>query len=201
MDNLSEDNSGVKIDIKNTYNTTIENNKILDQTTETGFDANISQTQFDIEEFLKDEEEEILMREKLKLEKQSVKLFRIYAHFLEPKDWVFLILDIIGAIGEGVAIPALFYICSDIFTSEGNTSEIRNMRVPPHIYEMIQKAMKESIRKSMTLQIKRTLIAGAISFVCSFMCGAFWLYIGNKCSYNFKKKIFYTYIITRARMV
>ena len=98
MDNLSEDNSGVKIDIKNTYNTTIENNKILDQTTETGFDANISQTQFDIEEFLKDEEEEILMREKLKLEKQSVKLFRIYAHFLEPKDWVFLILAIIGKV-------------------------------------------------------------------------------------------------------
>ena len=158
-------------------------------------------SQFDIEEFLKDEEEEILMREKLMFEKQSVSLFRIYAHFLEPIDWLFVTLAIIGAIGAGVSFPVLFYIGSDDFSSQGNTSETRNMRVPPHIYEMIQKAMKEGVRKSMNLNIKRTLIAGAISFVCSFMCGAFWLYIGNKCSYNFKKKIFYTYIITRARMV
>ena len=192
MDNLSVDNSDVnnKIDIDNTYNITIENNKILEQTTETGFDANMFPSQFDVEEYLKDEEEEILMREKLMTEKHSVSLFRIYAHFLEPIDWLFVILAIIGAIGLGVSFPVLFYIGSDAFSSQGNTSETRNMRVPPHIYEMIQKAMKEGVRKSMNLNIKRTLIAGAISFVCSFMCGAFWLYIGNKCSYNFKKKYF-----------
>ena len=187
-----EGNSSInnKTDIENTYNITIENNKILEQTTETGFDANILKSKLDIEEFLKDEEEKILMREKLMFETQSVNLLRIYALFLEPIDWLFVILAIIGAIGAGVSIPALFYIGSEVFTSQGNTSETRNIRAPPQIYEMIQKAMKESGRKSMNLQVKRQLIAGAISFVCNFMSGAFWLYIGNKCSYNFKKKYF-----------
>ena len=170
------------------FNTRLANNHIVE---EPYYDeVNIEEAQLELDEILKEGGEEILIREKLMFEPQSVNLNNIYCHFLEPKEWIFLILGIIGALVAGGSMPFLFYLGSDIMSNAGNSGELKNVNVPPQIKEMIIKAKKESIRSSMNLNIKRYLIVGAISFVFSFMSGFCWHYVGNKCSYNFKKRYF-----------
>jgi len=153
-------------------------------------EVNIKEAQLELDEILKEGGDEILIREKLMFEPQSVNLYDIYCHFLEPREWIFLVLGIIGAIVAGGSMPLLFYIGSDVLSNSANTSESRNMNLPPHIKEMILNIIKNSVRSSMNLNIKRYLITGAISFVFSFISGFCWQYIGNKCSYNFKKRYF-----------
>jgi len=130
------------------------------------------------------------MREKLMFEPQSVNLFNIYCHFLEHREWIYLVLGIIGAIVSGGSMPVLFYIGSSVMSDSGNTSELKNMNVPPQVKEMIVNNMKNSVRDSMNLNIKRYLVTGAISIVFSFIGGFCWQYIGSQSSYNFKKRYF-----------
>ena len=179
---IDNTNANLKFD-KNYYNT-LEHTPSLD--------IDIEKSQQEAEQFLKEGEEEILMREKLMFEPQSISLCTIYSHFFEPIDWLFLILAIIGSLGAGISIPALYYIAADVFSNIGNTSESEStpINAPPQILQMIKEIKKQSIHKSMDTQIKRQLITGAISFVCNFISGTFWLLIGNRCSYNFKKKYF-----------
>ena len=193
MNNFYEDNENHinnNIDIDNTIvNFKNSNNyKVSDEIS--SFDINTQNLNIKAEELLKEGEEDILMREKLMFEPQSISLCKIYKHFFEPIDWLFLILAIIGAIGTGASIPAIIYIGADTFSNIGNTGETRNINAPPHILQMIQEMMKQSIHKSMNRQIRRYLITGAVSFICNFLNGCFWLLIGYKCSYNFKKKYF-----------
>ena len=49
-------------------------------------------------------------------EPQSVNLFNIYCHFLEHREWIYLVLGIIGAIVSGGSMPVLFYIGSSVMS-------------------------------------------------------------------------------------
>ena len=50
-------------------------------------------------------------------------------------------------------------------SDSGNTSELKNMNVPPQVKEMIVNNMKNSVRDSMNLNIKRYLVTGAMYLV------------------------------------
>ena len=116
-------------------------------------------------------------------EKQSISLFRIYCHLCEPIDWIFLFLAIVGSIGAGISMPIMSYLTSDVYSDVGNTSESRDTEANVEL-------MKAIVKKTMNDQIKKQLIYGAVSFVCNFMSVAFWSLIGNRCTYNLKKKYF-----------
>ncbi len=60
---------------------------------------------------------------------KSVSLFKIYFHFFEPIDWLFLFLAIIGAIGAGMAMTLMLYIMSKMMGNMGDTSENRDTEV------------------------------------------------------------------------
>ena len=137
------------------------------------------------QELLKEGDVNKIMEEKLMFKKQSVSLFRIYCHLLESIDWLFLILAIIGSIGSGVSMPLMSYLTSDVYSDVGNTSE--NMDTASQIA-----MMEEIVKETMDNQIKRMLISGAVSFVCYFFSVCFWALIGNRCSYNLKKRYFTT---------
>lgn len=62
-------------------------------------------------------------------------------------------------------MPVLFYIGSSVMSDSGNTSELKNMNVPPQVKEMIVNNMKNSVRDSMNLNIKRYLVTGAMYLV------------------------------------
>ena len=97
----------------------------------------------------------------LLFEKQSVSIFRIYCHLFECIDWFFLVFAIIGSIGSGISMPIMSYILSQVYTDVGNTSE---MQYSPEAIAM----MMEAVEDTMDDQVKRQLIYGAISFVCTF---------------------------------
>ena len=137
------------------------------------------------QELLKEGDVNKIMEEKLMFKKQSVSLFRIYCHLLESIDWLFLILAIIGSIGSGISMPLMSYLTSDVYSDVGNTSE--NMDTASQIA-----MMEEIVKETMDNQIKRMLISGAVSFVCYFFSVCFWALIGNRCSYNLKKRYFTT---------
>ena len=137
------------------------------------------------QELLKEGDVNKIMEEKLMFKKQSVSIFRIYCHLLESIDWLFLILAIIGSIGSGVSMPLMSYLTSDVYSDVGNTSE--NMDTASQIA-----MMEEIVKETMDNQIKRMLISGAVSFVCYFFSVCFWALIGNRCSYNLKKRYFTT---------
>ena len=61
---------------------------------------------------------------------------------------------------------------------------------PPHIVEMIKQLRKESIHKNMNVNIRKQLIFGAISFICNFLSGTFWMLLGSRISYNLKRRYF-----------
>ena len=143
------------------------------------------------EDLVREETEEKLMKKSLIFEPQSINLFRIYNHFFEPIDYLFIVLAIIGSIGAGLATPLLFLISSDVFNSIGNTGENKNIRAPPHILKMIQEQRIESINFTMNRNIKRQIIYGIISFVSNFLNLTFWSLIGNRCSLKLKKNYFY----------
>ena len=147
-------------------------------------------TQIDIEKAQREAQELLasgnadqIMKEKLMFEKQSVNLLRIYTHLFEPLDWVFLVLALIGSIGAGVSMPIMSYFSSDVYSDVGNTSERRDTGANVEF-------MKEIVKKTMNNQIKKQLIAGAISFVCNFLSITFWSLIGNRTVYNLKKNYF-----------
>ena len=123
------------------------------------------------------------MEDKLMFEKQSVNLLRIYIHLFEPIDWLLFVLAIIGSIGAGISMPIMSYFIGDVYSDIGNTSESRDS--PKAIAQML-----ERVEDTMDDQIKKQLITGAISFVCSFLSVCFWYLIGNRCAYNLKKKYF-----------
>ena len=143
------------------------------------------------EEDLLANDEEYLMKEKLKDIPKTNSLFKIYCHFFGCIDWFFLILALIGSIGAGATIPALMYISSDVFNME-NTQESKDAikHLPPPVQQMILEQINNSIKSNMNRSIRRQLIAGCASFICNFLCGTFWLLIGIRSSHNFKKKYF-----------
>ena len=116
-----------------------------------------------------EEEIEIEMRERLLLEPQSISLIRIYRHFFETIDYLYLIIAIIGGIISGICTPLLFYSNSDNYSRIGNTEETRNIKAPPQVIEMILQEMHNDIRKSMNKNIRRQLIIGAVAFVSNFL--------------------------------
>ena len=151
---------------------------------------NINNSQQEAENILREGEEEIIMREKLMFEPQTINLFKIYCHFFEPIDYLFLILAIIGALASGITFPSIIYISVDNFTNIGNTQETRNINAPPQVLKMIQEILEQSIRESMNKNIKRQLICGAISFVANFLSLTFWSLIGHRCAHKFNKNYF-----------
>jgi ABC-type multidrug transport system fused ATPase/permease subunit len=147
--------------------------------------VDLEKAQIEAQQLLKEGNADQIMREKLMFERQSVSLFRIYAHLNRPLDWLFIILAVIGSIGAGISMPIMSYLMSDVYSDVGNTSENRDTLSN---IEM----MKNIVKKTMNNQIKRQLIYGAVSFVCHFMSVCFWSLVGNRCVYNLKKKYFTT---------
>ena len=142
-------------------------------------------------EDLLENEEEYLMKEKLKVLPKTNGLFKIYCHFFGCIDWFFFLLAVIGSLGAGATIPTLMYISSDVFNME-NTAESKDAikNLPPPVQQMILEQINASIKSNMDRSIRRQLRAGCASFICNFLCGTFWLLIGIRSSHNFKKKYF-----------
>ena len=61
--------------------------------------------------------------------------------------------------------------------------------------------MHLKVKDTMESNIKKQLIYGSISFVGNIVAYFFIGLNSTRALYNLKKKIFYTYFITRARMV
>ena len=168
----------------------IKNNYIGLEPRSSIFNLNINNSQKEAENLLREGEEEIIMRERLMFEPQTISLFKIYSHFFEPIDYFFLLLAIIGSLASGITFPSLIYISVDNFSNIGNTQETRNINAPPQVLKMIQEMMEQSIRKSMDKNIKRQLVCGAISFVANFISLTFWALIGHRCAHKFNKNYF-----------
>ena len=198
MDSYYQDNIEKKNNENSNYNFKTEDNsfkqffpnnhnyEISDEITNY---EDIAKAQLEADKLLNEFDEHSITNNNLIFNKQSVSLLKIYKHFFEPIDWVFLFLAILGGIGAGVCQPIIFYLNSAVFSSIGNTSE-EIISGPPQIVEMIKQLRKESIHKTMNKNVRKQLIFGAISFVSNFLLGAFWLLIGSRCAYNFKKKYF-----------
>ena len=126
-------------------------------------------------EDLLENEEEYLMKEKLKVLPKTNGLFKIYCHFFGCIDWFFFLLAVIGSLGAGATIPTLMYISSDVFNME-NTAESKDAikNLPPPVQQMILEQINASIKSNMDRSIRRQLRAGCASFICNFLCGTFW---------------------------
>ena len=139
-------------------------------------------------DLLKEGNPKQIMKDKLMSEKQSVSLVRILSHFFEPIDWLFCILAFIGSIGSGISMPIMSYFIGDVYSDVGNTSENRYSADA-------QNEMEQIVKDTMNSQIKKQLITGAVSFVCSFFSVCFWALIGNRFCYNMKKNILQQYYL------
>ena len=194
MTNLSESynktdtNYNIEINdsIFNKLTTSNNNYELADQISNY---EDTAKAQIEAENLLNNFNEKAVSRNGLIFKKQKVSLLRIYSHLFEPIDWFFVILALIGGIGAGICQPLLFYMNSKTFSELGNSSE-EVISGPPHIVEMIKQIRKESIHSSMNKSIRKQLIFGAISFVCNFLSGTFWMLLGSRISYNLKRRYF-----------
>ena len=114
--------------------------------------------------------------------KKNIYIFQIYYHLNRPIDYMIIFLAIIGSIGSGISIIAQVYISSDIFSEIGNTSETVT---PDEIINMMQK-----VNQSLSYQIKKLLIFGAISFMCNFLSVTFWNLVSQRNIHHLKFKYF-----------
>ena len=129
------------------------------------------------------------MKEKVMSQPQSIYLWKVYAHFFNSIDWIFLFLGIIGSIVCSFISPVLMYISSAIYSS--GYSKLSNSPPPPaFVQEIINKTKFESVRKSLMISIKRQIVACSTSFVSNFLVGFFWYLIGIRCTYRFKRNYF-----------
>ena len=192
QDNTEINNNDTNYNFKNEENSFkqfLPNNYNNETSEEITNYEDIAKAQLEADKLLNEFDENSITNNNLVFNRQSVSLLKIYKHFFESIDWLFLILAILGGIGAGVCQPILFYLNASVFSNIGNTSEER-ISGPPHIVEMILQLRKNSIHQSMNKNVRKQLIFGAISFVSNFLLGAFWLLIGSRCSFNFKKKYF-----------
>ena len=120
---------------------------------------------------------------KLMFEEKKISIFRLYGHLNQPVDFFYMILGFIGSIGSGISMPIQAYMCSDLFSDVGNTSETE---VTPEAMKM----MFELVERVFNKMIKRFFIFGVIAFVCNFLSVAFWNLIGQRDMHNLKYKYF-----------
>ena len=120
------------------------------------------------------------LKKNLMFEEKDVSLFHIYHHLAEPIDYFYMVLAFIGSIGAGVALPIMSYLCTDIMSEVGNTSEYEND------VEMLIERVKHGFNK----QIKRFLVIGAIMFVCNFLSICFFSLMGNRMCFRLKRNYF-----------
>jgi ABC-type multidrug transport system fused ATPase/permease subunit len=158
-----------------------KNKKILRKATTQYVD--VEKVQKDAEELLETGDSEKVLNEKYIFKQKNVGLLQIYKHFFEPVDWILFILAIIGAIGSGISMPLMSYLMSEVYSDVGNTSEARSQE------ELIE-IMRQTVEDSMNDQIKKQLLYGGIMFVLTFLCEFCWSLLGDRLSYNLKKRYF-----------
>ena len=108
---------------------------------------------------------------------KNISIFRLYFHLNQKLDYFFIFLGTLGSIGSGISLPIQIFISSELISDIGNTSEI-----------ILSEENKQMIEKSFNNKIKRLLIYGSISFICTFLFSAFWSIVGQRNIHNFKKK-------------
>ena len=158
-----------------------KNKKMLRKATTQYVD--VEKVQKDAEQLLETGDSQKVLNEKYIFEQKNISLLRIYKHFFEPLDWILFILAIIGAIGSGISLPLMSYLMSEVYSDIGNTSEARSQ-------EELIAIMRQQVEDSMDDQIKKQLLYGALMFVLTFLCEFCWSLLGDRLSYNLKKKIF-----------
>ena len=133
------------------------------------------------------EEEGISIDEKQQpmFERKSVSIFKFFCHFLEPIDWLYFALGIIGLLIYALSEPIMDYLSSDVFSKVGDTSESRGSSSSIEL-------MKLTVKETMNSNIKKALIVGSICLV-GITIGFFFIgLLCTRCLYNFKKKYFTT---------
>jgi hypothetical protein len=139
-----------------------------------------------------DEEEEIQGQQMFK--RKKINIIQFFFHFFEPIDYLYFALGMIGSIACGISDPLLTYINSNVYTDVGNSSENKGSLSEKELMHL-------KVKDTMESNIKKQLIYGSISFVGNIVAYFFIGLNSTRAIYNLKKTIFYTYFITRARMV
>ena len=150
LDYIKEKNNIMDItDIKlhmdmNTIFSEIKNNK----SSKYNYIQNNLENLQEAKELLIEGNEEIIIREKIMHEPQTINLLKIYGHLFEPIDYFFLL-------EQEYQSPLLFRISADVFNNIWNTREAKDIRAPPEILKMIQEIINDSIHSLMNKNIKR----------------------------------------------
>ena len=127
--------------------------------------------------------EEVYMQNQFMFKRKHISICKFYFHLMEPIDYLYLVLAIIGSIFRALASPVMTYLNATVFSDIGNTSENRGSLSETEL-------MKLKVKETMESNIKRQLVCGAITFVGTIMAYCFFGLICTRCLRNFKKKYF-----------
>lgn len=133
-------------------------------------------------ELLSDKNADNEVKKNLMFGEKKISVFHLYGHLNRPIDYLFMVLAFIGSLGSGIAMPIQSFICMDLFSDIGNTSE---SITPDQIVLMMQ-----IVSDTMDKMIKRMLIFGAVTFVSNFLSVTFWNLLGQRDIHHLKYKYF-----------
>ena len=126
--------------------------------------------------------EEVYMQNQFMFKRKHISICKFYFHLMEPIDYLYLVLAIIGSIFRALASPVMTYLNATVFSDIGNTSENRSSLSETEL-------MKLKVKETMESNIKKQLVCGAITFVGTIMAYCFFGLICTRCLRNFKKNI------------
>ena len=143
----------------------------------------IEKAHYEAELLLDEEDDSKIMKNQYMFERKNVNIFKFYRHLLEPIDYLYLVLGIIGLLLCACTSPILSYLNATVYSEVGNSSENRN-----DISE--EEIMKLNVKETMNSNIKHEMIWGAVTVVGDILGYYFIGLLSTRSLYNFKRKYF-----------
>ena len=166
--------------------TTTYNNQIYRRTSTSKID--LEKAHYEAEMLLDEEDNSKIMKNQYMFERKDVNIFKFYCHLMEPIDYLYLVLGLIGLLASGITFPILNYLNATVYSDVGNSSENRSNLSEEEI-------MKLNVKDTMNSNMKHELIYGAVSLLGDILGYYFIGLLGTRCLYNFKKNIFRSFYL------
>ena len=99
--------------------TTTYNNQIYRRTSTSKID--LEKAHYEAEMLLDEEDDSKIMKNQFMFERKDVNIFKFYCHLMEPIDYLYLVLGIIGLLACGCTSPILSYLNATVYSDVGNS--------------------------------------------------------------------------------
>ena len=126
------------------------------------------------------------LKKNLMFEEKNISIFRICFHLSYTPEYIFMLLGVIGSIGNGVALPLMALLTGDAIATFADTSEDNMSSLSPserlNLYSLFKHDAKKTVNKFMYI--------GVGVFVAAFLNNFMWQYSGLRQMHHLKEKYF-----------